>query len=54
MAVMFTLVTTGRVVVVVVETGINAHIGKIATLLHEADDAMTPLQKSLAQVGKAV
>ncbi|EJR27672.1 MULTISPECIES: cation-translocating P-type ATPase [Bacillus cereus group] len=52
MAFMSTLVTYGRGVGVAVETGMNSQIGKIATLLYEADDDMTPLQKSLAQVGK--
>lgn len=52
MAFMSTLVTYGRGVGVAVETGMNSQIGKIATLLHEAEDDMTPLQKSLAQVGK--
>ncbi|HDR4367252.1 TPA: cation-translocating P-type ATPase [Bacillus cereus] len=52
MAFMSTLVTYGRGVGIAVETGMNSQIGKIATLLHEADDDMTPLQKSLAQVGK--
>ncbi|OKA30260.1 cation-translocating P-type ATPase [Bacillus cereus] len=52
MAFMSTLVTYGRGVGVAVETGMNSQIGKIATLLHEADDDMTPLQKSLAQAGK--
>ncbi|MHA4094582.1 cation-translocating P-type ATPase [Bacillus cereus] len=52
MAFMSTLVTYGRGVGVAIETGMNSQIGKIATLLHEADDDMTPLQKSLAQVGK--
>lgn len=52
MAFMSTLVTYGRGIGVAVETGMNSQIGKIATLLHEADDDMTPLQKSLAQVGK--
>ncbi|PEJ29609.1 cation-translocating P-type ATPase [Bacillus pseudomycoides] len=52
MAFMSTLVTYGRGVGVAVETGMKSQIGKIATLLHEADDDATPLQKSLAQVGK--
>ncbi|PGM61111.1 ATPase [Bacillus cereus] len=52
MAFMSTLVTYGRGVGVAVETGMKSQIGKIATLLHEAEDDMTPLQKSLAQVGK--
>ncbi len=48
MAFMSTLVTYGRGVGVAVETGMNSQIGKIATLLHEADDDMTPLQKKLS------
>ncbi|MEY8350532.1 cation-translocating P-type ATPase [Bacillus cereus] len=52
MAFMSTLVTYGRGVGVAVETGMKSQIGKIATMLHEADDDTTPLQKSLAQVGK--
>ncbi|HEK9102935.1 cation-translocating P-type ATPase [Bacillus pfraonensis] len=52
MAFMSTLVTYGRGVGVAVETGMKSQIGKIATLLHETDDDATPLQKSLAQVGK--
>ncbi|MDM5186927.1 cation-translocating P-type ATPase [Bacillus sp. DX4.1] len=52
MAFMSTLVTYGRGVGVAVETGMKLQIGKIATLLHDAEDDATPLQKSLAQVGK--
>ncbi|EMA6343664.1 calcium-translocating P-type ATPase, PMCA-type [Bacillus cytotoxicus] len=52
MAFMSTLVTYGRGVGIAVGTGMNSQIGKIATLLHEAEDDTTPLQKSLAQVGK--
>ncbi|WJE82220.1 cation-translocating P-type ATPase [Bacillus sp. DX3.1] len=52
MAFMSTLVTYGRGVGVAVETGMKSQIGKIATLLHDAEDDATPLQKSLAQVGK--
>ncbi|HDX9580658.1 TPA: cation-translocating P-type ATPase [Bacillus pseudomycoides] len=52
MAFMSTLVTYGRGVGVAAETGMHSQIGNIATLLHQADDETTPLQKSLAQVGK--
>ncbi|PEA54121.1 ATPase [Bacillus pseudomycoides] len=52
MAFMSTLVTYGRGVGVATQTGMHSQIGKIATLLHQADDDTTPLQKSLAQVGK--
>ncbi|MEK3977184.1 cation-translocating P-type ATPase [Psychrobacillus sp. FSL K6-1267] len=48
---MSTLVTAGRGTGVVVGTGMNTQIGKIAGMLHTGDE-QTPLQKSLAQVGK--
>ena len=48
---MSTLVTAGRGTGVAVGTGMNTQIGKIAGMLHTGDE-QTPLQKSLAQVGK--
>ena len=41
------LVTYGRAVVVVTETGMNTEIGKIAALMNAAKEKKTPLQQSL-------
>ncbi|MCO7174984.1 cation-translocating P-type ATPase [Sporolactobacillus kofuensis] len=52
MAFMSTLVTYGRAEGVVVGTGMNTEIGKIAKGLDETKSEMTPLQKRLAELGK--
>ncbi len=52
MAFMSTLVTYGRGIGVVVNTGMNTEIGKIAKMLDSEDENTTPLQKKLAQLGK--
>lgn len=52
MAFMSTIVTYGRGKGVVVETGHNTEIGKIATIIQTIDDELTPLQKNLNQLGK--
>jgi Ca2+-transporting ATPase len=54
MSFMGTNVTYGRGVAVVVETGMNTELGHIATLIQEVDNEMTPLQKRLDQLGKAL
>nr|WP_201767685.1 cation-translocating P-type ATPase [Sporolactobacillus laevolacticus] len=54
MAFMSTLVTYGRAEGVVVGTGMNTEIGKIAKGLEEHQTDMTPLQKRLAELGKVL
>src|SRR5690606_6302961 len=47
-----TLVTHGRAAGVVVATGINTQLGRIAALLQTDTDRQTPLQRRLAAFGK--
>ena len=46
------LVTNGRAKAVVVETGMNTEMGKIAGLLNSTKKVRTPLQKRLTELGK--
>lgn len=52
MAFMSTLATYGRGVGVVVGTGINTEIGKIAKMIEQEENDETPLQKKLSELGK--
>ncbi len=45
-------ITYGAATAVVTQTGMNTQMGKIAGLLDNEEDAQTPLQKKLAQLGK--
>ncbi|RYU81838.1 cation-translocating P-type ATPase [Hymenobacter persicinus] len=53
-AFMSTLVTYGRGVGVVVGTGMNTEVGKIAILIDEEEEGQTPLQKKLDGLGKTL
>lgn len=54
MAYMSTIVTYGRGKGVVVGTGHDSEIGKIATMIQSFEDETTPLQKKLNQLGKVL
>ena len=48
------LITYGRGKAVVVETGMNTEVGKIADIINTAEDQGTPLQKKLDKLGKTL
>lgn len=52
MAFMSTLATYGRGVGIVVGTGMNTEIGKIAKMIEQEANEDTPLQKKLSELGK--
>lgn len=52
MVYMGTTVTYGRGTAVVVATGMQTELGKIATLIQEVPDSTTPLQQQLDRVGR--
>ncbi|WP_300382855.1 calcium-translocating P-type ATPase, SERCA-type [Clostridium sp.] len=54
MAFMSTLATYGRATGIVVATGMDTEIGKIAKMLDKEEDNSTPLQKKLNKLGKTL
>lgn len=52
MAFMGTIVTRGKAVGIVVDTGMFTEMGKIAGCMQEIQEESTPLQKRLAQLGR--
>lgn len=53
-AFMSTLITNGRGEGIVVETGMNTEVGKIATLIISEEKAKTPLEIRLGKLGKTL
>lgn len=49
-----TNVTYGRAEGIVVGTGMKTEVGKIATMLNNADETATPLKENLNQLGKTL
>lgn len=54
MAFQSTLVTYGRGAGVVISTGMKTEMGKIASILQETTNELTPLQKRLEELGKVL
>jgi len=49
-----TIVTCGRASAIVVETGMNTEVGKIAGMIDASESPQTPLQEKLAKTGEAL
>ncbi len=48
------LITYGRGKAIVVETGMNTEVGKIANIINSAEEGSTPLQQKLDKLGKTL
>lgn len=49
-----TYIATGRTKAIVLKTGVNTELGKIASMLHETKETKTPLQNKLDDIGKVI
>ena len=47
-----TIITAGRGRAIITDTGMNTEIGKIAKLIQESDEKLTPLQEKLKKLGE--
>ncbi len=54
MVISSTVITNGRAVALVTETGMNTQVGKIAGLLIQEENAETPLQKKMAEISRSL
>ncbi|MDE6841806.1 MAG: calcium-translocating P-type ATPase, PMCA-type [Oscillospiraceae bacterium] len=54
MVISSTVITNGRAVCVVTDTGMNTEVGRIAGMLMGEEDASTPLQRKLAEISKTL
>ena len=54
MALSSSIVVSGHAKALVVETGMNTQVGKIANLIKKAENPKTPLQKKLEKTGKVL
>ncbi|QRF23786.1 calcium-translocating P-type ATPase, SERCA-type [Alicyclobacillus sp. TC] len=54
MVYMGTMVTRGKAEILVTATGMQTEMGKIAHLMQQSEDTLTPLQKRLEELGKVL
>ena len=54
MVISSTVITNGRAVCVVTDTGMNTEVGRIAKMLTGEDDTTTPLQRKMAEISKTL
>ena len=54
MVISSTVITNGRAVCVVTDTGMNTEVGRIAGMLMGEEDTSTPLQRKLAEISKTL
>ena len=54
MAISSTVITNGRALCVVTDTGMDTEVGRIAGMLLGEEDTATPLQRKLAEISKTL